>query len=55
MVPLDRTTPPIELDTPAGVEIAPEGVIVVFPFVILLWDKAHPPTSLDDMGPVIMA
>jgi hypothetical protein len=41
MVPLDRTTPPIELETPAGVEISPEGVIVVFPFVILLWDKTR--------------
>jgi hypothetical protein len=46
IVPLDRTTPPIEFDTLPGVEISPVARMLVCPLDSTAPDSVHPPSVL---------
>jgi hypothetical protein len=54
IVPLDSATPPIEFDTPPGVEIAPVARIVVCPLLSSELDISHPPIEFEDAPSLLM-
>ena len=54
IVPLDSATPPIEFDTPPGVEIAPVAKMVVCPLLSSELDISHPPIEFEDAPALLM-
>jgi hypothetical protein len=55
ITPLDRITPPIEFETPPGVEIAPVAKMVVCPLLSSEFESVHPPIVLDVPGSLEIA